>query len=412
MNDSVTLPRYMTRFRCIAERCEDTCCSGLKVPVSPAQERRMRTTLGDTPHLADGFLQMRPDGGCPFLDPERMCSLQRRHGEALLPDICATFPRVVTRWEHDWEVAGTLACPEVARLCLLEEDSTLPEPGGDLAHHVSRPDAVRSFAPEPGDAYAHHARTVRAALLGWLGRREHPLGSRLALLARFALALEDVYFQGTPAFTDDGRAQALLDEALQHFDAPDTHAAVHEDFAALALPGGPCVGLFTSVVKARREARGARFQTLATGVLASLGLEQDSPEHLDAAWRTYAERWQRVHATHGARLDRAFHNYALHAVGRTPFTELPTLLGFVFRLTLRLGLLRLMLMGHPRVAALARDPSASDGPAALDAAVVETFQLVARHLEPSPELRALTEGLVETGRGARLLGKTLVFAAF
>jgi len=41
----------------------------------------------------------------------------------MLPDICATFPRVVTKWGERVEVTGTLACPEVARLCLLAEDA-------------------------------------------------------------------------------------------------------------------------------------------------------------------------------------------------------------------------------------------------------------------------------------------------
>ncbi|HLM44989.1 MAG TPA: flagellar protein FliB, partial [Myxococcaceae bacterium] len=94
-----TAPRYMTRFRCIAERCEDTCCGGLRVPVSEAQWHRMQATVAGNPEASErlyqlvlpnaagasstehAFIDMRPDGHCPFLDTERLCSLQRRHGD-------------------------------------------------------------------------------------------------------------------------------------------------------------------------------------------------------------------------------------------------------------------------------------------------------------------------------------------
>ncbi|HEX5748741.1 MAG TPA: flagellin lysine-N-methylase [Archangium sp.] len=408
-----TLLRYMTRFRCIAERCEDTCCTGLRVPVSEPQWARMRAAVAGsaveserlrqciTPNpggasTEHAFIQMRPDGHCPLLDSERLCSLQRRHGDAVLPDICATFPRVVTRWGERIEVSGTLACPEVARLCLLEEDAVEPVPTPLEASHVPRPETARHIALDAEDAWARHAETVREALLRLLHRREYPLPSRLAMLGHLAQGL-------------DGRG-----EVLQHFESPDVLEAVHRDFSGLALPGGPCVGLFSSVLRARMAAgRGERFSTLARSVLESLGLQEGAPGDLDAAWRTYAERWRHLEALHGARVHQYFDNYAAHYVWRSPLIDAPSLLAYVFRLALRVGLLRLTLVGHPRVAELCQEPSPTAGSREqLDRAAVETFQLVAKHVEQAPDFLALAEGLVGPGRGADTLGKVLVFATF
>jgi lysine-N-methylase len=429
-----TLLRYMTRFRCIAERCEDTCCSGLRVPVSEAHWHRMRAAVAGSPEESErlyqlvlpnpdgtsatehAFIQMRPDGHCPFLDTERLCSLQRRHGDALLPDICATFPRVVTQWGERVEVTGTLACPEVARQCLLEEDAVEPVSSPALSQHVPRPESARHLPLDEADAYGFHADTVRAAMLRLLHRREYPLASRLAMLGQLAYGLDDFYFRGTESFRGEERtrAEALLTGVLQRFESPDVLEEVHRDFASLALPGGPCVGLFTSVLKARMAAgRGERFSTLVRGVLESLPPGEGGPGDLDAAWRTYAERWRHLEAPHGARVHQYFHNYAVHQLWRSPFTETPSLLAYVFRLVLRVGLLRLTLVGHPRVAALCQEPSpTAESQEQLDRAAVETFQLVAKHVEQAPDFLSLAEGLVGPGRGADALGKVLVFATF
>ncbi|WNG45092.1 hypothetical protein F0U60_13995 [Archangium minus] len=428
-----TLLRYMTRFRCIAERCEDTCCSGLKVPVSESHWHRMQATVAPLPEEAErlrqcislnpggpstehAFIQMRPDGHCPLLDTERLCSLQRRHGDTLLPDICATFPRVVTRWGERVEVSGSMACPEVARLCLLEEDALEPEPLPASSAHVPRPETTRHLPVDPEDAYTFHAETVRAAMLRLLHRREYPLASRLAMLGQLAYGLDDFYFRGTEAFRGEERAaaEARLSEVLQRFELPDVLRSIHQDFTGLTLPGGPCVGLFRSVLKARMAAgRGERFSTLVRGILESLRLEDGGAKDLDAAWHTYAERWRYLEAQHGERVHRYFHNSTVHQLWRSPFTDSPSLLAYVFRLTLRVGLLRLTLAGHPRVAELSHAPSpTSDSQEQLDRAAVEAFQLLAKHVEQSPDFLSLAEGLVGAGRGADTLGKVLVFATF
>ncbi|WP_257460761.1 flagellin lysine-N-methylase [Archangium lipolyticum] len=433
MSTETTLLRYMTRFRCIAERCEDTCCTGLKVPVGEAHLHRMHEAVANSPedaahlhqHLQPNpggapseraFIQMRPDGHCPFLDTERLCALQRRHGDAVLPDICANFPRVVTKWGERVEVSGTLACPEVARQCLLEEDAVEPEPVPALSRYVPRPEAARALPVHEKDAYTFHAETVRAALLRLVRRREYPLASRLAMLGQLAHGLDGFYFRGTESFQGEARtgAEVRLSEELQRVESPEVLEAVHRDFGGLTLPGGPCVGLFTSVLRARMATgRGERFTTLVRGVLESLRLDEGGPADLDTAWRTYAERWHRLEALHGERVHRYFHNSTLHHLWRAPFTDTPSLLAYVFRLALRVGLLRLTLVGHPRVAELCLEPSPTAGSREqLDRAAVETFQLMAKHVEQAPGFLTLAEGLVGEGRGAETLGKVLVFAAF
>jgi lysine-N-methylase len=78
------------------------------------------------------------------------------------------------------------------------------------------------------------------------------------------------------------------------------------------------------------------------------------------------------------------------------------------------AMLRLVLVGHPDVAALCAEGQGEDSEssqAALDRAAVECFYRMARHVEQAPDVLAIVRDLAGAG-GAETLGKTLVFAKF
>lgn len=425
-------PRFAKRvleFRCLADRCEDTCCVGLRVPVSEERLGRMREAVAassgaeqveqlllphpEGPPSERAYIQMRSDGSCPFLDTERLCSLHRRHGEQVLPDPCVTFPRIVWKWSEHVEVAGSLACPEMARLLLLEEGALEQVPGP--VEQVPRLEAARPLPGAPGDAYVAHAELIRAAALRILHRREFPFASRLSFLGQLAFRLDSVFRSAEPFAGDVSQAGEVVRALLQPFDEPLVLEAMHRDFSALEVPGGPCAALLASMLKARRAvARGERFGPFVRGVLVSLWGSEEAAEEPERAWHEYGARWQRLEEAHGARVEQYFLHYGVNQWLRAPFTELPSLLVYVFRLTLRVAMLRLTLVGHPDVGALcAAGPGAApgDSQAVLDRAAVECFYLVARHVEQAPDILALVRQLAGAG-GGETLGKVLVFSKF
>ncbi|MDY7227573.1 flagellin lysine-N-methylase [Hyalangium sp. s54d21] len=417
----------MLEFQCLAERCEDTCCVGLRVPVSEERLWQLRQVVAGGPDEARvdavvhveparppserAFIEMRSDGSCPFFDTERLCSLQRRYGEQVLSDACVSFPRVAWKTAEGVEVAGSLACPEMARLVLLKEGAPELVPG-PMAQ-VPRPEAARPMPGTPGDAYVVHFEAIRAAALRLLHRGEFPLASRLAMLGQLAFRLDSVFRGAEPFEGDAAQAGAVLAEVLPAFEVTETLEEMHQGFSALEIPGGPCAGLLSSLLKSRMGvARGERFAPFARGVLASLAGSEDGAGEPDSMWREYVARWSRLEASHGERVAQYFLHYTVNQWLRSPFTEAPDLLAYVFRLALRVALLRLTLVGHPEVAALLASGNASeDSRAVLDRSAVECFSLVSRHVEQAPEVLALVKNLAGSG-GAETLGKTLVFARF
>jgi lysine-N-methylase len=169
------------------------------------------------------------------------------------------------------------------------------------------------------------------------------------------------------------------------------------------------------MLKARRAvARGERFGPFVGKVLGSLWGSEEAGGSPDAAWREYLSRWQRLEALHGPRVEQYFLNYGVNQWLRSPFTEAPGLQAYVFRLALRVAMLRLTLVGHPDVAALCAQgqggsPAPGDAQAVLDRAAVECFYLVSRHVEQAPDVLALVANMAGTG-GMETLGKTFVFA--
>lgn len=417
---SVTAPRYLTRFQCLAEACEDTCCAGLVVPVSEARWAILRGLVAGGPDAARveelvvkdagsgtgaeaAYVTKGADGNCSFLDERKLCSLHRKYGEVALPDACAMFPRVATRRAGRLEVTGSFGCPEVVRLCLLAEDALEQVPAE--VSLVARPEVARALEGE--DAWMVHAARVRDVALRILERREFPFASRLFMLGELARRLGSFYFRGTEVFREEG-AEALLTETLAMFEVTQSLAALHAAVSEVSLPGGPWAGICGTVLRARLGAVGsARFAGWARAVLASYGGPQASPEEV---WARYAERRARLEPVLGERVEQYFRHHAMNHWLRHPFTDAPLVLDYVFKLALRAAVLRWALFGHPTVVALCEREelqATEEARAQLDAAAVECFQLSAKHLEQSSEMHALAQGL-SGGAGPESLPRMLV----
>jgi lysine-N-methylase len=386
-------PQYLTRFRCIADRCEDTCCSGLKVPVDAAGYGRMREAL-----LADGmspdeleakvplnpdrsdpeeqhaFIQMNPDGRCPFLDGRALCGLHARHGERVLSSACSMFPRAVTLYPDRREAAGSMACPEVVRLAILSDEPLDPLPLP--AELLPRPFVNRTLVPDSGSAYAAGRDRVRAAVLRTLAQPRFPLGSRLLFLGQLGHWLRPFDHRGCA--THDG---AELDQRLTLLSERTLLTSLHRQFAALRVLTDKWIALFLSILedRARTDDR-PRYGALARAVVANYG--GPHARRLSSRVRKAEAALSRRAAR---RLAHALPRYAMSWWYRNPHTDSDTLAAHAFKLAFRVAMVRTMILGHPE----ALKPRAG----AMDAAVVEVIQIFSKHLELSPELQDWTSRL-------------------
>ena len=203
-------PAYADAFQCIGPACEDTCCSGWSVfidkdtyakyqtipdgPLRTIIDHRLEVT-GSANAFEFARVRLEDGGSCPFLAGDRLCSIQKAHGEEFLSRTCSQYPRAAKMVDGVEERTLLLSCPEAARLVLLNRD-LVPSANQE----ASRTGAWSGFRSSLADNHATSAvecfGLVRTFCVLVLQDDSYPLWQRVLLISMFAKRLETITSQG------------------------------------------------------------------------------------------------------------------------------------------------------------------------------------------------------------------------
>lgn len=127
-------PSFYKKFKCIADRCTDSCCVGWEINIDDASMdiyKNMQTVLGSKIRNniiknAEGEYSFRLLEGerCPFLNDNNLCDIITDCGEDCICYICKEHPRFYNDFPGATEYGLGLCCEEAVRL-LLEDDEPL-----------------------------------------------------------------------------------------------------------------------------------------------------------------------------------------------------------------------------------------------------------------------------------------------
>jgi lysine-N-methylase len=391
--------RYMTRFHCITDRCEDTCCANWRIAVDRTGYERLASVLSadDVAHLEKNpdardekhhaFLKVLPSGDCHFLS-EKFCSLHTKYGEDFLPNACAVYPRHVARVNDRVEIAGALSCPEVARLALLAPDAmdlvVLDEATAALLHKNRAPTRTL-VASTP---YEQAIDLVRLTIFDIVNYRDFSLAVRFTMLAHFADTVSE--FLRHDAQTLDA---AQLDRAVRMTQSPEAWSDIATQYDAQPFDGQAGFEFVASLLTTRLQLpHTARYAALVQSV-AKIYQPADGSLASADVWQRHAERSRAVELHFGDRIDQYFRHYAMQFWLREWFTESTSLVRHALTFFVRAAAIRFLLIGHPGIAAVLHDDNA-----ALDRVAVEVFQIFVRGVEHELELlKILEEAILADG---------------
>ena len=125
-------PAYFENFRCIAERCEDSCCKEWEVLVDEETAARYLQLQGALGEDLCRYLYQDEDGDwylrienrrCPMWRQDGLCRIQAELDHDALCETCREFPRLTHDYGDFVERGLELSCPEAARIIFANPDA-------------------------------------------------------------------------------------------------------------------------------------------------------------------------------------------------------------------------------------------------------------------------------------------------
>ena len=126
-------PDFYDEFKCIADKCTDSCCIGWEIDVDEISLEKYNKINTDFGEKIRSKIIKSEDGSncfklcenerCPFLNKKNLCDIIINCGEEYLCDICREHPRFYEWFAGVTECGLGLCCEEVCRILLETEES-------------------------------------------------------------------------------------------------------------------------------------------------------------------------------------------------------------------------------------------------------------------------------------------------
>ncbi len=122
----IRVPKYLNKFKCIADKCEDTCCAGWEIVIDEETYDYYQNLSGsfgervrdEMVNDGEDNIFVLKNGNCAFLNENKLCDIYNELGEDSLCYTCKKYPRYMEEFGNLREIGISLSCPEAARIML------------------------------------------------------------------------------------------------------------------------------------------------------------------------------------------------------------------------------------------------------------------------------------------------------
>jgi lysine-N-methylase len=334
------------------------------------------------------------DGACPYLDPQRLCSIHAAVGEDALAKTCAVYPRLMTRVDGYEYRSLYMSCPEAVRLALMDRAPMTFE-RVDTAPHPRVTEFATidtESADTDGKPYVHFE-PINQFVIATLQDRRYAVWERVVIVGLFCERLQALVDSGDSA----SHSLALIDTFASDIES----GALRSVLASVSAQPSLQVVFAVRSIEERlaMEYTSPRFIECYRRFLEGIGFGESSatPDLVRAYEGATAAYSDKLFADYGHVLEHVLVNYAfrslfplgpqasLHLVPKTIFAEYVTLV-------MQYSILRTLLVGI--MARLEGEPG--------DKMIVQTIQSFSKTIEQSPAYLAQVRAGLESAAMATM----------
>ncbi|HEB54731.1 MAG TPA: hypothetical protein ENI98_00215 [Gammaproteobacteria bacterium] len=399
-------PDYFRDFQCLGSDCPDTCCQRWEVKLDRShyhllQEKMSQNAnekklfenyiyINEQPVTGDhdyAFIRMTDEGHCPMLSENELCSLHDRYGIEPLGDVCAFYPRVISRCGPDMELSGALSCPQVARLCLLSK-----QPFKMTRFNISQLPRSKDYpiqrelAQNPFDYYADNFRLVRQTLLELAANENVALNVRLYALIDLAQRISTYYHRDCKTINSQ-RLERDLQQSMDRKNLKNIENYLQQDESVNLLA--------MLVVRAVLEIKITQFpdetlSQMAKNIFTVSGrdsINSMSEIPIENIQQAYNKSRKLVSPAMNKKVDCYFTRYLCNCLFREWYFTMPDTFTYMQMLLIRMAMLRFLFYSEPRFIALLKEyeqadsESRSDLQAELDSLAINLVYNFARSVD-------------------------------
>ena len=156
------LPSHVREFRC--SQCGECCTNKWRIEVDAlsydqlynklAQLGRQQELYDNISHHDNGpRIRFLPNGKCPYLSPENLCTIQLDVGSAYMLDICKVYPRRIFASSQGLEFSLSLTCKTAVQTLQhgqihFSKIPWLPDVSADIPFSFLQPNQYISYCPD------------------------------------------------------------------------------------------------------------------------------------------------------------------------------------------------------------------------------------------------------------------------
>lgn len=236
MEVNVFQPKYMTEFKCICSSCTDSCCTGWDINIDEDTYNKYINSNGNFKDLLEGkfienrnehdcfnhgFMVLKGESICPFLNENMLCDIHGGFGEENLCITCKSYPRVYNIVDEVYEKSGLPSCIEVCTRAFLNKDKMEFVEGaeGILEKEIEIRRIIDTEAFEGTESLIQYFWDIRIISINIMQNRNFSIEERLNILEFFYEQIKELHkldeFEEIEELLEDFNNETVDYEALR-----------------------------------------------------------------------------------------------------------------------------------------------------------------------------------------------------